>query len=89
MKAFATDAIFVVVVIGLMIGAALLLYWKWVSLQPGIADEVHCRIKLQSYCNELLAGKQPSWNDLEPKTGCEKFNVYEPTKQQCESLFPT
>jgi len=52
------------------------------------ANEIACRLKLQSFCNDWIIGKKWNWNDIEPKTGCEKFQVYEPSSvDECKRLF--
>lgn len=85
MKAvIATDVIFIIVFIGLVVGASLVIFWKWYANQNMMANEFACKIKQQNYCIDLIKGKQTNWNEIPPKEGCEKFNVYEPSVEECQ-----
>lgn len=87
MKAvIATDVIFILIFIGLVIGASAIVFWKWYSGNSTLANEFTCRAKQGSYCSDLIAGKSPNWDDIPPKTGCDKFNIVQPTKDQCEKV---
>lgn len=87
MKAvIATDVIFVIFVIGLIVAAGLIIFWKWYSSQNQMVTEFACKIKLQSYCIDLIKGKQSDWNELEPKSGCEKFNIVQPSEEECKKI---
>jgi len=88
MKAvIATDVIFIIFVIGLIVGAALLIFWKWYGTSITMANEFTCKLKLQSYCMDINKGKQTNWNELAPKEGCEKFNVVQPSEEECKKLL--
>ena len=90
MKALATDAIFLIVVIGLIVGTALIIFWKWFAAAGMQANEIACRTKLQNFCMDWINGKKGNWNDIEPKTGCEKFDISEPENvDKCKELFPS
>jgi hypothetical protein len=87
MKAvIATDVIFVIFVIGLIIGASLIVFWKWFDLGKLQANEWSCRMKLLNYCADLVKGKQSSWNDIPPKEGCEKY-VAQPSLDDCKKVY--
>lgn len=81
----ATDVIFLLVVIGLMVGAGLIIFWKWFEVTQ--VSEATCRLKQQNYCSELIAGKEPKWDEIPPKTGCEKFGIMEPSEEDCRELY--
>jgi len=85
MKAvIATDVIFILFLIGLVIGASLIIFWKWISGQTTIANEFACKTKWNSYCSDLIQGKQTNWNELPPTQGCEKYDVVQPSEQECK-----
>jgi hypothetical protein len=87
MKAFATDAIFVIVVIGLLVSAGLIIFWKWLDMQNMQANQISCKLKQQAYCNDWINGKKWNWDDKEPKN-CDKFNIYPPaSEEECKKLF--
>ena len=86
MKGVAIDAIFLIVVIGMLIGASLLIYAIWVENQKNVATEISCKLKIQVYCNKLVAGENPKWDELEPREGCEKYGIEAPpTLEECKS----
>jgi len=87
MKALATDAIFVIVVIGLMVGAGLVIFWKWLDIQNIQANEMSCRLKQQAYCNDWISDQKWNWDEKEPKN-CEQFGIGPPpSKEECKKLF--
>lgn len=87
MKAvIATDVIFIIVAIGLIVGGTLIVFWKWAATQDQQANEYACKNKLHSYCLELLKGNSPNWNELPPKEGCENFNVVQPSEEDCKKI---
>jgi hypothetical protein len=88
MKAvIATDVIFIIVLIGLFVGAGMIIFWKWYANQKMIANEVNCRLKQQSYCLDVINGKQPNWDDVPPKSGCETYKIFPPTEEECKKLI--
>jgi hypothetical protein len=88
MKAvIATDVIFIIFFIGLVVGACLIIFWKWYASQSMIASEYACRMKLYNYCLDVIGGKQANWNELPPKEGCEKFNIVQPSEEECKKLI--
>ena len=88
MKAvIATDVIFIIIFIALVVGASLIIFWKWYANQNMMASEYACKMKLYNYCIDAIRGKQTNWNEIPPKEGCEKFNVVQPTEQECKKLI--
>lgn len=84
MKAvIATDVVFILIVIGLIVGAGLVIFWKWLDFLNIQANEISCRMKQSNYCMDLIAGKNPNWDDIPPKEGCEKY-VTQPTLEECK-----
>ncbi|MHA1828278.1 MAG: hypothetical protein ACTSX6_06480 [Candidatus Heimdallarchaeaceae archaeon] len=90
MKAIALQAVFLLVVIGLIIGATLIVFWKWLGAQSE-PNEMTCKLKLRSYCSQVVGGKNPDWSSFEPK-GCEPFIGYSdtspPSEDECKELYP-
>jgi len=82
----ATDVVFILVVMGLMIGASLIIFWKWVASEEERASERACRLKQYNYCVDLINGKNPNWDEIPPKEGCEKY-VSIPTEEECKDIF--
>ena len=82
-----TDLIFIIVVIGLIVGASMVIFWRWMQTQEKVANEYNCKLKLQSYCEALINGEKPKWNKIPPKEGCEDYGVAEPNEKECRSLF--
>jgi hypothetical protein len=82
----ATDVIFIVVVIGLIIVASLIVFWKWLDLQNMQANQWNCRMKLMNYCSDLIRGRQTNWDDISPKEGCEKY-VAKPSLEDCKKVY--
>jgi hypothetical protein len=85
--AVSSTAIFVLVVIGMMLTASLVIFWRWMDLQGQEANEFYCKIKQKNYCAALLQGENPNWDEINPKTGCEKFGIAKPTLEECKKAI--
>jgi hypothetical protein len=85
--AVSSTAIFVLVVIGMMLTASLVIFWRWMNLQGQEANEFYCKIKQKNYCSALINGENPNWDDIAPKTGCEKFGIARPTLDECKKAI--
>lgn len=85
MKMVSSTAIFVMVVIGMFLTAALVIFWKWLkfNIEP---NEFTCKIKQRSYCESLTKGENPNWDEISPKTGCEKFEITKPSEEECKKM---
>jgi hypothetical protein len=88
MKAvIATDVIFIIFMIGLIVGAALIIFWKWYASQSMMANQFACQMKLHNYCADVIQGKQTDWDSIPPTSGCDKFGIEgPPDKGDCEKL---
>lgn len=86
MKGVSSTVIFVVVAIALFVGAGIIVFWKWMDLQGLIANESSCILKQKSYCVSLINGENPNWDEINPKTGCEKFGIVQPSSDDCKRL---
>lgn len=82
-----STAIFVMVVIGLMFLAGLVIFWRWLDLQKREANEFACKVKQRSYCLALIKGENPNWEEIEPKEGCEKFEIVKPGIEECKKMM--
>jgi hypothetical protein len=93
MKAvIATDVIFVIALIALIVTTALIIFWKWVASENAQAGDLSCRMKQYSYCIEWKnagygANAPKSWEELPPKQGCENFNIAQPSMDECKNLL--
>lgn len=81
-KAVSSTAIFVMVVIGMFLAAALVIFWKWlkINVEP---NEFTCQIKQRSYCESLIKGENPNWDEISPK-GCERLGITKPSQEECK-----
>jgi len=86
-KADSSAVIWVLLVIGIMVGAAIVVFWKWKDLNNTVASEFNCKIKQQSYCLGVINKESQNWDEIAPKTGCEKYNVVKPADEDCKRLF--
>ena len=87
MKAIADATVFTLALVALFLISGIVIVWRWYSFQSVEASETACKAKYQSYCLDLLEGKDTKWDELSPKTGCEKFDVYEPNLSDCKKVF--
>lgn len=87
MRAVSAAVIFILVVLGLMIGSGLIIFWKWMRYQTSSVSELACKLKQRSYCIDLINKESPNWDEIEPKSGCEKFGIVKPTEQECKELI--
>ena len=84
MRAVAWSAVFLMVAIGLSIFVTAIIFWKWWGSSKIQASQLACQMKFRTYCAELIAGKNPKWNDIPPKTGCENYGFSTvPSKEDC------
>ena len=84
MKGLSSTVIFVLVTIGLMVAAGMIIFWRWMGWHGEVVNEYSCRVKQQNYCMQLINGENPNWDEIAPKTGCEKFGVVKPTLDECK-----
>jgi hypothetical protein len=87
MKGVTSSVIFILVVIGLIVVAGLMIFWKWMGFQSATANELSCRLKQRSYCNSLINNENPNWDELAPKTGCDQYGIVKPTEDECRRLL--
>ena len=86
-KGITWQAIFLIVIIGLSLTATAVVLWQFLSQGKVTANQLACTAKLQKYCNDLIAGKNPDWNSIPPKTGCEKYGMEAPPSlDECREL---
>ena len=78
MRAVAWSAIFLIVAVFLSILTTVVIFWKWLGSSKQQASQLACQVKFRNYCSELIAGKNPNWNDIPPKTGCEQYGFSAP-----------
>lgn len=69
-----------------MLLAGLVIFWKWFEIQKNEANEFRCKIKQRSYCSSLIQGENPNWEEIEPKSGCEKFEIVKPSVEECKKM---
>jgi len=86
MRGVSTEAIFVIVVLGMIIMAGIVVFWRWISSQKE-ASEASCKAKQLSYCISLVNNENVEWENIAPKEGCEKFGISKPTKEECQKLI--
>ncbi|MFH7880534.1 MAG: hypothetical protein QXI09_00805 [Candidatus Aenigmatarchaeota archaeon] len=87
MRCITQHAIFVTILIGFFTIMGIIVFWKWFSGFSESVSETACRNKLISYCLSIIGGEKVKWEDINPKKGCENYNIVEPTKEECEKLF--
>jgi len=87
MEGVAANVIFIFLTIGMLIFVALLIFWRWMDIQNMAATETSCKNKQISYCIALLNKENPNWEDINPKTGCEKIGITKPSEDECKSLL--
>ena len=87
MKIVSTSAIFVITVIGIIVLAGILVFWRFMNLQNASANEASCKAKQFSYCSSLINGENKDWEEIPPKEGCEKFGIVKPSKDECERIL--
>jgi hypothetical protein len=87
MKGVAVHTLVIVIMMTMFIFVGIIIFWKWLAATELAASEATCKAKLLHFCTQLIAGKDPSWEDIPPKTGCEQFGVFEPSKEECERLI--
>ena len=85
MKGVSSTAIFVLVAIGILVIAGLIVFWQFLKQNPTV-NEFTCKIKQSSYCSSLINGENPNWDEIVPKTGCEKIGIAKPTLEECKGL---
>ncbi|MEM5815069.1 MAG: hypothetical protein QXD89_01095 [Candidatus Aenigmatarchaeota archaeon] len=86
MKGVSTSAIFVIVVLGMIIMAGIIVFWRWFSSQKEVS-EMGCKAKQLNYCISLINNENIDWDHINPKEGCEKFGIVKPSKEECEKLI--
>jgi len=86
-KATSTAVIWALVAIGIIVTVSIVVFWKWKDLNSTVANEFNCRVKQQSYCLNLITKQNPNWDEIAPKTGCEKFAIVKPTEEDCKRLY--
>jgi len=87
MHALTAHAIFIILLIALIVSTTMILFWKWYASAKTEANALTCRMKLQSYCLDLIAGKNPKWDEIPPKEGCEKFEIVQPSEDECREMI--
>ncbi|HKZ45433.1 MAG TPA: hypothetical protein VJ343_01890 [archaeon] len=92
-KALATNTLFLVVVIGMMIFFSLIVFWQWVKLENVQLSREACAIKFANYCERWAVCnyrdcKPNDWETTNPKIGCEEFEITEPNADKCKQTFP-
>lgn len=80
-----STAIFVMVAIGMFLVASLVIFWKWLKMNVE-PNEFTCKIKQRSYCESLIKGENPNWEEISPKTGCERFGIARPSEEECKKM---
>jgi hypothetical protein len=86
-KADSSAVIWVLLVIGIIVAASIVIFWKWKDLNNTVTNEFNCKIKQQSYCLGMINKENPNWDEIAPKTGCDKYNVVKPDDGTCKRLF--
>jgi hypothetical protein len=81
--------IFIITVIGMFVGAMLVMFWNYIEVQKKEVSREACLLKLQNYCYRWVTEKKEpgDWDNIHPKEGCEKFNINRPTQKDCENIF--
>ncbi len=87
MRGVTSTTIFILVVTGLIVASGLLIFWRWMEFNKSSASELSCKLKQQSYCIALKNKENPNWDEIEPKSGCERFGIVKPTEEECKRLF--
>jgi hypothetical protein len=81
--------IFIILAIGIFVGAMLIMFWNYIEMQGKEATKEACLTKLQNYCYRWITEKKEpgDWDSVYPQKGCENFKIEKPTKEYCENLF--
>ena len=87
MNAVAWSAIFLIFLIGMSIAATAIVLYSMTGKSINEASKIACQSKVISYCSQLTAGKNPDWNKMEPKKGCEKWGLgAAPSLEECKKM---
>lgn len=86
-KGIAWYTVFLIIAIGFFTIVTILLLGKYLGFSGEKATEFSCKIKLQTYCQKLLSGENPDWNEIEPTSGCDSFGIEKPTEGECRDLL--
>jgi hypothetical protein len=90
-KAVAVHTTVIVIMIAFFAVFAFFLLYQWVNGGVKQASEMSCVAKRTDFCldwNSNNYGTKPwNWQDQDPKTGCEAYQVTEPTADACRTLL--
>ncbi|MFH8086613.1 MAG: hypothetical protein QW609_02215 [Candidatus Aenigmatarchaeota archaeon] len=88
MKGVATHTLVIILIAIIGIFFSIIIFWRWIGLMSQEADEIKCKMKLESFCAEWISkNKEPDWNSIPPKEGCEQYGIFKPTtKEECEKI---
>ena len=87
MRAVTWSAVFLMIAMALSIFLTAVIFWKWWGSSQIQASQLSCQMKLRTYCAALTAGKNPDWDSIPPKTGCEKYGVTKPNSpEDCKKV---
>jgi hypothetical protein len=89
LKAIGWYVVFLVIVIGFFIGAAIIVLWHFLGIEEKEATREACVTKLQNYCYRWITEKKEpgDWDSIYPKEGCEKFNINKPSLDDCKNIL--
>ena len=87
LKGITWYTVFIIVLIGFLTALSIILLNKFFGNTHQKATELACRVKVQTYCQQLLSGKNPKWNEIEPTSGCEDYGP--PDEERCKELYET
>ena len=81
--------VFLLVVIGLTISGILLIFWNAFEFVPKEGSRISCQMKYINYCFRWARDKKDpgDWDEVNPTEGCEEFNIYKPTEEDCKKFF--
>lgn len=86
-KGIALYTAFIIVVIAFLTIVTLIVLGKFFKKGDEKVTKIACELKVQTYCEKLLKGENVDWNEIPPESGCGKYEIEEPTKEQCEKLY--
>ena len=90
LKGITWYTVFIIVLIGFLTALSIILLNKFFGNTHQKATEFACRTKVYTYCEELLSGKDPEWDKIEPTSGCEDYGITEPPdEERCRELYET
>jgi len=82
--------VFIVVGLGLVISAAIVIFWNWIASQKQAASEFSCRNKYENYCIRWLNQQRDpgDWDTVPPKPeDCVQFNIAKPASlDECREM---